>query len=284
MIRATDCLPCGAHQLSLERPLIMGVLNVTPDSFSDGGDWLQPAAAVAHAQRMRDEGADIIDVGGESTRPGAATVSLEQERRRVVPVIEALAAQLDIPISIDTSKPQLMADAVAAGAGMVNDVNALRAEGAVELMAAHPEVSIVLMHMQGAPRSMQQAPCYDDVVSEVADFLEQRRQICTQAGIAARRLVVDPGIGFGKTLEHNLTLLRATGQLVERFGPVLLGVSRKSMFAQLLGDRPPRQRVEASVQTAMLAAQAGAAILRVHDVKQTREALSLLRAISHAEF
>lgn len=283
MIHSVDRLSCGAHQLSLDRPLIMGVLNVTPDSFSDGGDWLEPAAAVAHAQRMRDQGADIIDVGGESTRPGAAAVSLDEERRRVVPVIEALVANLDIPVSIDTSKPELMADAIAAGAGMVNDINALRAEGALTLLAQHPQVAVVLMHMQGEPRTMQDAPDYGDVVQDVADFLDQRRQACVQAGIDGGRIVVDPGIGFGKALEHNLDLLRATKDLVARFGPVLIGVSRKSMFSHLLGERPPLQRVAASVQTAMLAAQAGAAILRVHDVEQTREALILLRALTDGE-
>ncbi len=283
MSHSVDRLSCGAHQLSLDRPLIMGVLNVTPDSFSDGGDWLEPAAAVAHAQRMRDQGADIIDVGGESTRPGAASVSLDEERHRVVPVIEALVANLDIPVSIDTSKPELMADAIAAGAGMVNDINALRAEGALTLLAQHPQVAVVLMHMQGEPRTMQDAPDYGDVVQDVADFLDQRRQACVQAGIDGGRIVVDPGIGFGKALEHNLDLLRATKDLVAHFGPVLIGVSRKSMFSHLLGERPPLQRVAASVQTAMLAAQAGAAILRVHDVEQTREALILLRALTDGE-
>ena len=262
----------------------MGVLNVTPDSFSDGGDWLEPRVALAHARRMREQGADIIDVGGESTRPGAAAVSLDEERRRVVPIIEALAGELDVPISIDTSKPQLMADAIAAGAGMVNDVNALRAPGGLELLAGHPDVAVVLMHMQGAPRTMQRNPQYQDVVAEVGDFLQQRRQACIDAGIDPERIVVDPGIGFGKALEHNLALLRATSELVRQFGPVLIGVSRKSMFSQLLGERPPLQRVAASVQTAMLAAQAGAAIVRVHDVEQTREAISLLRAITHAEY
>lgn len=262
----------------------MGVLNVTPDSFSDGGDWLEPGVALAHAQRMREQGADIIDVGGESTRPGAAEVSLDEERRRVVPIIEALASQLDVPISIDTSKPELMADAIAAGAGMVNDINALRAPGGLELLARHAHVAVVLMHMQGAPRTMQHNPQYQDVVAEVADFLAQRRQACIDAGIDPARIVVDPGIGFGKALEHNLALLRATTELVERFGPVLIGVSRKSMFSQLLSERPPLQRVAASVQTAMLAAQAGATILRVHDVEETREAMRVLRAITHAEY
>lgn len=283
MIRPSGRLQCGAHHLSFERPLIMGVLNVTPDSFSDAGAWLEPAAALEHARRMRDEGADIIDVGGESTRPGARAVSLDEERRRVVPVIEALALHLDIPVSIDTSKPELMAEAIAAGAGMVNDVNALRADGAVALLAAHPEIAVVLMHMQGAPRTMQHNPHYHDVVEEVADFLEQRRQACEHAGIDSQRIVLDPGIGFGKALEHNLALLNATGALTQRLGPLLVGVSRKSMFSQLLGERPPLQRVAASVQTAMLAAQAGAAILRVHDVQQTREALTVLRAVTHLE-
>lgn len=275
-------LQCGSRRLSLDQPRLMGVLNVTPDSFSDGGEFLDPKRALDHALRLQEAGADLIDIGGESTRPGAAAVSLEQERQRVLPLLEALQPRLSVPLSLDTSKPALMREAIALGVGMINDVNALRAEGALETLAAAPDVAVVLMHMQGQPRSMQQAPDYQDVVSEVAEFLLERKQAAVVAGVRPGQIVLDPGIGFGKRLNHNLKLLRATAEFTRRLGPLLIGVSRKSMFAQLLGERPPQQRIAASVQTAMLCAQAGAAILRVHDVKQTREALQLLQAITSA--
>ena len=275
-------LQLGAHALCLSRPRVMGVLNVTPDSFSDGGQFNQIDRAVSQALRLQDEGADIIDIGGESTRPGAAAVALDEERRRVLPLLRELRQALRVPISIDTSKPGLMAEAIAEGAGMINDVNALRAPGALEALAPHPDIACVLLHIRGQPRSMQHNPQYDDVGSEVTAFLQARKEAAVQAGLRPAQLVVDPGIGFGKTLSHNLSLLRQTDRLVKQFGPVLIGVSRKSMFAQLLGERPPEQRVAASVQTALLAAQAGAAILRVHDVKQTCEALHLLQAIASA--
>ncbi|MGJ8669173.1 MAG: dihydropteroate synthase [Oceanococcus sp.] len=260
----------------------MGVLNVTPDSFSDGGQYDQLGQALAQAVRMQAEGADIIDIGGESTRPGAAAVDLEEERRRIVPLLRKLREHVDLPISVDTSKPELMSEAIAHGAGMINDVNALRASGALSVLAQNPHVACVLMHMRGEPRTMQENPQYEDVFVEVCDFLQSRKEASVTAGLRAGQVVVDPGIGFGKSLAHNLKLLRETPALVQQFGLVLIGVSRKSMFAQLLGDRPPNQRIQASVQTAMLAAQAGAAILRVHDVKQTCEALRLLQAIETA--
>lgn len=279
---AMPALQCGCYALDLSEPRIMGVLNVTPDSFSDGGKFTRLGAAIDQALRMQDEGADLIDIGGESTRPGAAAVSLDEERRRILPLLEALTDSLQIPVSVDTSKPDLMIDAIAAGAGMINDVNALRGEGALEALAGAPDVACVIMHMQGEPRTMQKKPHYDDVVAEVADFLQQRKEQAVLAGIRAGQIVVDPGIGFGKSLAHNLQLLKASASLVREFGAVLVGVSRKSMFSHLLGERGPAERIAASVQTAMLCAQAGAAILRVHDVKQTQEALQLLQAIQSA--
>ncbi len=279
----STALRCAGLTLPRDRPALMGILNVTPDSFSDGGRFLDPAAALAQARQMRDAGADIIDVGGESTRPGARGVPVQEELDRVIPVIQALIAELDVTVSVDSSKPEVMAAALAAGAGMINDVNALRAPGALELAAAHREVSVVLMHMQGEPRSMQQDPRYADVVAEVAGFLRARRDAALAAGIEAQRILVDPGIGFGKSLAHNLSLLKALPQLVEEFGPLLLGVSRKSMFDKLYGGLPVEQRVAPSVQAALLAAQAGAAILRVHDVAETAAALHLWQAIRTAD-
>ena len=275
-------LQCGRFELSFQRPLIMGVLNLTPDSFSDGGQYDSPAAALTRARQMQDEGADLIDVGGESTRPGAAAVSLAQERLRVLPIVEKLSKELSIPLSVDTSKPELMREVIQAGAGMINDVNGLQADGAAEVLAQNPQVACVLMHMRGQPRSMQSNPQYQNVVLEVSAYLQQRRCSVVEAGVLAQQCVLDPGIGFGKTLAHNLALLKNIPQLVEDLGPLLIGVSRKSMFAHLLGERPPQQRIAASVQAALLAAQAGAAILRVHDVRQTREALQLLNAIQTA--
>ncbi len=279
----STALRCAGLTLPRDRPALMGILNVTPDSFSDGGRFLDPAAALAQARQMRDAGADIIDVGGESTRPGARGEPVQEELDRVIPVIQALIAELDVTVSVDSSKPEVMAAALAAGAGMINDVNALRAPGALELAAAHREVSVVLMHMQGEPRSMQQDPRYADVVAEVAGFLRARRDAALAAGIEAQRILVDPGIGFGKSLAHNLSLLKALPQLVEEFGPLLLGVSRKSMFDKLYGGLPVEQRVAPSVQAALLAAQAGAAILRVHDVAETAAALHLWQAIRTAD-
>src|ERR1700761_5394113 len=224
---------CGTQTLDLQRPVIMGVLNVTPDSFSDGGKFLDVAAAVAHGRRMVEEGAAIIDVGGESTRPGADPVSVEEEIRRVVPVVERLRAQTNAVISVDTSKPEVMRAAAEAGAGLLNDVRAFSEPGALEAAAA-TQCAVCVMHMQGDPRTMQLAPHYDNVVREVAAFLADRVQVCLSAGIATDRLVVDPGFGFGKTLEHNLELLRRLRELGSEW-PIMVGLSRKSIVGRLTG-------------------------------------------------
>ncbi len=270
-------LDCGGRALGLSRTAIMGILNVTPDSFSDGGIFLARDAAVAHALAMVEEGADLIDVGGESTRPGAQAVSVQEELDRVIPVIEAIARTVPVPISIDTSKPEVMRAAIAAGAGLVNDVRALRAPGAVETVAAL-KVPVCLMHMQGEPRSMQKNPVYGDVASEVRDFLQERIQACMAAGIPHQRIVIDPGFGFGKTVEHNLDLLRCLGELQVLGAPILAGLSRKSMIGALFG-LPVEQRLHASVALALIAVQNGATILRVHDVRATREAIRMFEAV-----
>jgi len=254
----------------------MGVLNITPDSFSDGGQYRQVNAAVDHGLRMVEEGAAIIDVGGESTRPGADPVDAEEEIRRVVPVIEKLRAQTDAVISVDTSKPQVMRAAAAVGAGLINDVRALSDKGALEAAVAS-ECAVCLMHMQGDPRSMQLAPHYDDVVSEVKAFLEQRVHSCRAAGMAADRMVIDPGFGFGKTLEHNLQLLRHLGQLGIEL-PIMVGLSRKSIVGRLTG-RPAGERVYGSVALAVISVMNGARIVRVHDVGATVDALKTVTAV-----
>ncbi len=263
----------GALATARERgwPLVMGVVNVTPDSFSDGGRFLSPERAVAHALALVDEGADMLDVGGESTRPGSRGVDAAEELDRVLPVIEGIRAAADVPVSVDTSKPEVMRATAAAGASMINDVRALREPGALECVAG-AGLAVALMHMQGEPRTMQRAPRYDDVVAEVAAFLSERARACEAAGIARERIVIDPGFGFGKTLEHNLTLLRSLAVLAGTGYPVLAGLSRKSMIEGLIG-RPPGQRVPASVALAMAAAARGAAMLRVHDVAATVDAL-----------
>ena len=260
----------------------MGVLNVTPDSFSDGGRFASIEAAVAHALRMIDEGAGLIDVGGESTRPGAQAVDAAEEIRRVVPVIEALAARTKVPISIDTSKPAVMTAAVRAGASMINDVRALREPGALEAAAA-TEAAICLMHMQGEPRTMQADPRYGDVVAEVRDFLRERAEACLASGIATDRLVIDPGIGFGKRLEHNLALLAGLPALTGLGWPVLVGVSRKSMFAKLLG-RDVDERLAGGVAAATAAVLAGASIVRTHDVAATVDAVKVAIALRDAGY
>ena len=251
----------------------MGILNITPDSFSDGGIFLSPEKAITQALRMAEEGADIVDVGGESTRPGARPVSVQEELDRVLPVVEALHGRIPLPISIDTSKPEVMRAAVVAGAGFINDVRALREPGALEA-AAQLEVPVCLMHMRGEPRTMQDEPCYADVVGEVRDFLGQRRDACLEAGIPASRLVIDPGFGFGKTLQHNIELLRGLKKLGNLGLPVLAGLSRKSMIGKALG-LPVEQRLHASVALAVMAVQQGARIVRVHDVGPTVEALRM---------
>ena len=273
-------LHCGTRSFDLSRPLVMGILNCTPDSFSDGGVFLARDAALAHARAMVAEGADIIDVGGESTRPGAPPVAAEEEIARVVPVIEQLAREIDVPISIDTSKPEVMRAACAAGATFINDVRALREDGALAV-AANLKVPVCLMHMQGEPRTMQQHPRYRDVVTEVRDFLSARAEAALAAGVPRAGVVLDPGFGFGKTAEHNLQLLRGLRAIADLGFPVLVGLSRKSMIGQLLG-LPVERRLHASVALALLAVQNGATILRVHDVGPTVEALRMQHAVSHA--
>lgn len=256
---------------------VMGILNTTPDSFADGGRWIDRDQALRHALGMVAAGADIIDVGGESTRPGASPVSAWQELERVVPVVEAIAAETGVTVSIDTSKPEVMEAAVAAGAGMVNDVLALRAEGALET-AARLGVAVCLMHMQGGPRDMQHDPRYADVVAEVEAFLLERAGACEAAGIPRARILIDPGFGFGKNLDHNLALFRALPRLCGSNYRVLAGVSRKSMLGALTG-RPVEDRLAASVAAAVLAATQGVAVLRVHDVAETVDALKVARAL-----
>ncbi|TXK65952.1 dihydropteroate synthase [Alkalisalibacterium limincola] len=270
-------LDCAGRVLVLDRPRIMGIVNVTPDSFSDGGRLDTPEAAIAHGLALVEAGADLLDVGGESTRPGAQDVSGDDELARVLPVIEGLLARTSVPVSVDTSKAPVMRAALAAGAGLVNDVYALRREGALEAVA-EAGVPVVLMHMQGEPRSMQEAPEYHDVVAEVHAFLAQRVFACEMAGIPKSRLVLDPGFGFGKTLEHNLALLAR----LDRFGdlgcPVLAGLSRKRMIGELTG-REVDDRIAGSTAAALIAVQRGARILRVHDVAATRDMLQVWVAV-----
>ena len=271
-------LNCAGRKVKLDRPRVMGILNVTPDSFSDGGLWLDEDTAVRHALAMQEAGADIIDVGGESTRPGAQAVTLEQELERVVPVIQALASELSIPISIDTSKAGVMNAAVAVGAGMINDVCALRQEGALQA-AAELGVPVCVMHMQGVPRSMQVNPFYKDVGAEVRQFLLERAEACEESGVARENIVLDPGFGFGKTYEQNVELFRDLPGLVATGYPLLVGVSRKAMIGQITG-RETAGRTAGSVGAAALAAWMGAAILRVHDVAETVDALKVVSALT----
>ncbi len=269
-------LHCGKFRLALDRPLLMGVVNVTPDSFSDGGHFLAAGAAAAHARQLVAEGADLLDIGGESTRPNAVPVTLEEERRRVLPVLESLAA-IGVPLSVDTQKPELMSEVAAAGVAMINDVNGFEAPGAFEAVA-DSGCAICIMHKLGSPQTMQRAPEYGDVVSEVRQYLEARIAAAQRAGIARERIVVDPGFGFGKTLEHNLELLRSLGQVAASDVPVLAGLSRKSMIGMLTG-REVGDRIYGSVAAALIASQQGAAILRVHDVAATRDALAVWKAV-----
>ena len=257
----------------------MGVVNVTPDSFSDGGRWLAPDAAIAHGRDLVEDGADILDIGGESTRPGAEEVPLEEELRRVLPVIERLARETSVPLSIDTCKPEVMRAAVAAGAGMVNDIRALEAEGALDAAAALG-VPVVLMHTLGEPGSMQDDPRYDDVVAEVHRFLAERIFAAELAGIARKNIVVDPGFGFGKTTTHNVLLLAGLERFAELGVPLLAGLSRKRSIGELTGRAVPGERVAGSVVAHLLAAQRGAAIVRVHDVAATVDALKVWEAVA----
>ena len=270
-------LDCAGRPLDLLRPQVMGVLNITPDSFSDGGAYVAPERAVAHAQRMVEEGAAIIDVGGESTRPGADPVALEEELRRVIPVIEALHGAIPVPVSVDTRKPAVMRAAVAAGAGLINDVSALQTPDAIGTVA-ELGVPVCLMHMQGIPESMQDNPDYRDVVGEVKDFLAGRARACEAGGIAPGRILLDPGFGFGKTTGHNLQLLRHLDALVQTGYPVLVGLSRKSLIDNVLG-LPVDKRLYPSVALAVLAVWNGAAIVRCHDVQATREAVAMCHAV-----
>ena len=274
-------LDCNGRELVLDRTLVCGIVNVTADSFSDGGEFLDPARAIERGLALVEQGADLLDVGGESTRPGADEVDAATEIARVVPVIEALARQVKVPISIDTSKADVMRAAVAAGAGLINDVRALRGDGALDAAAALG-VPVCVMHMQGEPRTMQDAPHYDDVVGEVHRFLAERLFACQMAGIDKKKILVDPGFGFGKTLEHNLALLRALERFTE-IAPVMAGLSRKRSIGVLTGREDPHERVAGSVAAALIAAQRGAAIVRVHDVAPTRDALAVWQAVAAGE-
>ena len=272
-------LDCAGRILRLDRPSVVGIVNVTPDSFSDGGAHATTDAAVAHGLKLAEDGADALDVGGESTRPGADEVPVDEELRRVIPVIERLARQTMLPISVDTSKPEVMRAAVAAGAGMINDVYALRREGALDTAAALG-VPVVLMHMLGEPRSMQEAPEYDDVVGDVHRFLAERIFAAEMAGIPKKRVVVDPGFGFGKTTAHNLALLAQFERFTELGVPVLAGLSRKRTIGELTGRERPHDRMHGSAAAALIAAQRGAKLLRVHDVAATVDALKIWNAVA----
>lgn len=278
MFDTTPQLDCAGRALKFDRPRVMGIVNVTPDSFSDGGVHDSTVAAIAHALRLIEEGADLLDIGGESTRPGALPVDEATELARVIPVIEGLMSKgIAVPISIDTRKPEVMRAAVKAGAGMINDVRALRDEGALEA-AAECGVPVVLMHMQGEPGSMQDAPHYEDVVAEVHGFLAQRIFACEMAGIDKKRIVVDPGFGFGKNTAHNLSLLALLSRFTELGVPVLAGLSRKRSIGEITG-REVDSRVHGSVAAHLIAAQNGAKILRVHDVAATVDALKIWLAV-----
>jgi dihydropteroate synthase len=273
-------LAAGRFRLDLGSPLVMGVVNVTPDSFSDGGRFLDAKAAVAHALKLAEEGADILDLGGESSRPGALPVSPQQEMERVLPVLEGLKG-LEKPVSVDTRRPEVMQAALSAGASMINDIEALTAPGALEAVA-RGQCAVCLMHMKGQPATMQQEPHYDDVVAEVGSFLKSRVDKAVQAGIARERIVVDPGFGFGKTVAHNLELLRRLKELSSLKLPVLAGWSRKSSLGKLTG-RPADQRLAASLAAALLALQGGATILRVHDVRETRDVIAVWQAYRNTQ-
>jgi dihydropteroate synthase len=268
---------CGHYQLALNRPHVMGIVNVTPDSFSDGGQYASTDLAVEHALQLVEEGADILDIGGESTRPGATPVSLEDELSRVIPVIQALKKQCQVPLSIDTYKTEVMRQAIEAGADIVNDVNALQAPGALEVVAAS-QAGVCLMHMQGNPQTMQQDPHYDDVVSEVKAFLQQRLQAALAHGIDQHRIVLDPGFGFGKRTVHNIALIQHLEALNQIGQPLLVGLSRKSVLGAITGN-DAQQRLYAGIAASVISAMKGAKILRVHDVKATVDALKVVAAV-----
>ena len=267
--------------LSLRRPQIMGVLNTTPDSFSDGGRFEQLDQALQRVDVMLTEGVDIIDIGGESTRPGAAEVPVQEELERVLPVLEGIRTRFDVPVSVDTSKAAVMQAAIAAGADMINDVRALQ-EPDTLAVCAKATVKVCLMHMQGQPRTMQANPYYENVLADVQAFLQARVAACEQAGIAAERLVLDPGFGFGKTLNHNLELLRQLDKLTAMDLPLLVGMSRKSMISQILGERPVDERLYGSLALAAIAAMQGARIIRVHDVAASADVLKIIQAVQNS--
>ncbi len=269
---------CGRFRLHFDSPKVMGIVNVTPDSFSDGGQFNQVDAAVAHALELIAQGADVLDIGGESTRPNATPVTLDEELRRVIPVIEALVAHdIPVPISIDTYKPAVMRAAIAAGASIVNDVRGLQEDGALEAIV-NSDAGVCIMHMQGTPKTMQIAPHYEDVVAEVKRFLRTQRDTCLAAGIANERIMLDPGFGFGKTRAHNIALAKGLPQLLDLNCPLLVGLSRKSVLGQMTGNDVDA-RLYASVAAAVISAMQGAHLLRVHDVKATAEALKVVAAL-----
>lgn len=271
---------CGQFNLDLTRPHVMGIVNVTPDSFSDGGKFADTQRAIAHALSLVEQGADILDIGGESTRPGAAPVSLDEELSRVIPVIAGLAKQINVPISIDTYKPEVMKAAIDAGASIVNDVYALRMGNAVEVVGKST-AGVCLMHMQGTPQTMQQEPQYDDVVSDVSAFLEARMRLAEAAGIDKSRILLDPGFGFGKRTAHNLTLVNALPAIAALGQPLLVGLSRKSILGQLVGAQVD-ERLHASIAASVIAVMKGASIVRVHDVKPTVDALKVVHSVLQA--
>ena len=273
----TKTLKAGDFSLDLTHPLVMGILNVTPDSFSDGGKFTSVDRALMHVREMMSHGVDIIDIGGESTRPGAAPVNVSEEQDRVLPVIDAIVSEFSVPVSIDTSKAEVMTAAVDAGAVMINDVRALTEQGALAA-AALCDVPVCLMHMQGQPENMQNAPEYEDVITDVADYLRDRMKDALAAGIKAGQIIIDPGFGFGKSAQHNFTLLKHLSSLTELDCPLLVGLSRKSMIDAII-NKPAEQRVSASIALALLAAERGANILRVHDVEATVDALAMLKAL-----
>ncbi|MGE8500435.1 MAG: dihydropteroate synthase [Pseudomonas sp.] len=274
-------LPCGSRLLDLTRPQVMGILNVTPDSFSDGGRYNQRDSALRHAEAMCRAGATLIDVGGESTRPGAREVSPTEELERVAPVVEAIAAELDVIISVDTSTPSVMRETARLGAGLINDVRSLQRDGALDA-AADTGLPVCLMHMRGEPTTMQNNPVYADIVAEVRAFLAERMAACAAAGIAAERVILDPGFGFAKTLEHNLSLFKRLEALHDFGRPLLVGVSRKSMIGKVLGHEVG-ERLYGSLGLAALAASKGAHILRVHDVAETVDVVRMIAAVEAAE-
>jgi dihydropteroate synthase len=276
-MKTSDIFLCGRYQLDLSCPRIMGIVNVTPDSFSDGGQYSSTEKAVAHALQLVDEGADILDIGGESTRPGATPVSLQDELARVLPVIEQLAQRTTVPLSIDTYKPEVMRAAIAAGADIVNDVRALQEPGALQIVAGS-RAGVCLMHMQGTPQTMQQDPHYADVVAEVNAFLATRLAAAEAAGIARERVVLDPGFGFGKKTQHNLQLLQEIGKTLAIGRPLLVGLSRKSVLGQITGGDVDA-RLHASLAASVISVMKGARIVRVHDVKATADALKVVAAV-----